>query len=75
MKELKGLIAILVLALVFWAGYAVCGIVGKTQPAQEYTIIDKYEHADKHYIAVEVEVDANDYIGYDKGDEWKPWTE
>ena len=50
-------------------------IVYKEQPAQEYTIIDKYEHADKHYIAVEVEVDANDYIGYDKGDEWQPWTE
>ena len=70
MKELKGLIAILVLALTFWVGYAVCGIVGKTQvkDPQPYAVTDKAEYDGKCYVQTWIEVDVEDYIGLDVGD-------
>lgn len=46
-------------------------IVGRKQPTtQAYPIIDKYEIKDKHYIAVEVEVSPEEYIGYEVGDDY-----
>lgn len=73
MKELKGFIAILLLALTFWIGYATCGIVGKTQvkDPQPYAVTDKAEYDGKCYLAIEVEISPEEYIGYDIGDEYR----
>lgn len=38
---------------------------------QTYPIVDKYEHNGKCYLAIEVEISPEEYIGYDIGDEYR----
>lgn len=35
-----------------------------------YPIVDKYEHDGKCYLAIEIEISPEEYIGYDIGDEY-----
>ena len=42
----------------------------KSEPTA-YPIVDKYEHGGKCYLAIEVEVSPEEYIGYDVGDEFE----
>lgn len=41
----------------------------KSEPTT-YPIVDKYEHGGKCYLAIEVEISPEEYIGYDIGDEY-----
>lgn len=36
-----------------------------------YPIVDKYEHGGKCYLAIEIEISPEEYIGYDVGDEFE----
>ena len=36
-----------------------------------YPIVDKYEHDGKCYLAIEIEISPEEYIGYDIGDEYR----
>lgn len=40
-----------------------------TENQTTYQITNKYEYNGHYYVNVQVEIDANDYIGYDIGDE------
>lgn len=53
-------------------GALVYGLVDYlNQPAkQAYTIIDKYEIKDSCFLAMQVEVAPEEFIGYDIGDEY-----
>lgn len=42
----------------------------KSEPTT-YPIVDKYEHDGKCYVAIEVEITPENYIGYDIGDEYR----
>ena len=42
----------------------------KSEPTT-YPIVDKYEHNGKCYLAIEIEVSPEEYIGYDVGDEYE----
>lgn len=35
-----------------------------------YPIVDKYEHGGKCYLAIEIEISPEEYIGYDIGDDY-----
>lgn len=63
---------VVLIAIVIIIGALVNGLVDYlNQPAkQAYTIIDKYEIMDNCFIAVEVEVAPEEFIGYDIGDEY-----
>ena len=36
-----------------------------------YPIVDKYEHGGKCYLAIEIEISPEEYIGLDVGDEFE----
>ena len=42
---------------------------GKPDPAS-YWITSKYEYNGHYYVDIQVEISADDYIGYDIGDEY-----
>lgn len=44
-------------------------IFSKPDPAS-YLITNKYEYNGHYYVDIQVEISADDYIGYDIGDEY-----
>jgi hypothetical protein len=60
-----------IIALVVIIGSLVrsVAIFNKTDPAS-YWITNKYEYNGHYYVDIQVEISADDYIGYDIGDEY-----
>lgn len=60
-------ISLFILALII--AFSAAHIAAKKQPTA-HEVVGKYEQDGKCYIAVEVEVSPEEYIGYDIGDKY-----
>ena len=55
--------------LIILASLLIAGCAAAEEPG--YPVVDKYEARGSCYLTVEVEVTPEEYIGYDRGDEYE----